>query len=60
MVERSGIVKNNDKNRKTAERGQFKSLNPKDEVEINSIYYGNDEGIGTQIVTNYNYKPDND
>lgn len=45
------------KNKKTAHREQFKSLDPRDEVEVNSIYYGNDENIGTQIVTNYYYRP---
>jgi hypothetical protein len=45
------------KNRKQPEREQFKSLDPKDNVEINSMYYGNDEGISTQIVTNYRYTP---
>ena len=39
------------------QREQLKSLDPKNEVEVNSIYYGNDEGMGTQIVTNYNYRP---
>ncbi|ERI90721.1 hypothetical protein HMPREF1982_03759 [Clostridiales bacterium oral taxon 876 str. F0540] len=60
MLERGVIMKNNYKSKRIPERSQFKSLNPKDEVEINSIYYGNDEGIATQIVTNYNYKPNND
>ncbi len=43
--------------RNEPERIQFKSLDPKDNVEINSQYYGNDEGISTQIVTNYRYTP---
>jgi hypothetical protein len=45
------------KNIKEPEREQFNSLDPKDNVEVNSIYYGDEEGISTQIVTNYRYSP---
>lgn len=45
------------KNRKEPEREQFNSLDPRDNVEVNSIYYGDDEEISTQIVTNYRYSP---
>jgi hypothetical protein len=45
------------KNREEPEREQFNSLDPSNNVEVNSIYYGDDEGISTQIVTNYRYKP---
>ncbi len=51
------IMKINHRNENRPHREQTKSLDPKDEVEINSMYYGNDEDIGTQIVTNYYYKP---
>jgi hypothetical protein len=42
---------------KSSDRKQAKSLNPKNEVEIDSNYYGDDENISTQIVTNYYYMP---
>lgn len=45
------------RNEKWADRKQTKSLNPENEVEIDSNYYGDDRSISTQIVTNYYYTP---
>ncbi|NFL48967.1 hypothetical protein FDB94_10740 [Clostridium botulinum] len=37
---------------------QVNSLDLKNNPEINSNYYGDDDNISTQIVTNYYYTPD--
>jgi hypothetical protein len=38
-------------------RDKFKDLDPKDNLETNALYYGKDDKISTQIVTNYFYNP---
>lgn len=48
---------NKNRRESSADRRQFKNLNPDNEVEIDSNYYGDDENISTQIVTNYYYTP---
>jgi hypothetical protein len=47
----------NSKSSRKPAREQSKSLDPKDEVEINSEYYGDEDNISSQTVTNYYYSP---
>lgn len=43
--------------RREARREQFKSIFPLDDVDTNAEYYGDDDDISTQIITNYKYDP---
>ncbi len=45
-------------NKIKSNKEQLNSLNLKNNPEINSNYYGDDDNISTQIVTNYYYTPD--
>lgn len=45
-------------NKIRSNKEQLNSLNLKNNPEINSNYYGDEDNISTQIVTNYYYAPD--
>lgn len=46
-------------NNSRPEREQINSLDPKDNVDSNSQYYGDEDNRSAQIVTNYYYRPNN-